>query len=266
MRAYLKKIFTFLITFAFMLAPVFAEDNIKMLVDVNSKFDLHSQNLPEEISFVVAKAETIPDIITIPEDSVVTVSIINAEVERRWHKSGIIIGKIKSYQPDGVENPIDISDRELYVIIRRYEPVNVKEAWIIGTEIVVMSGASFFAPGVDVGYFFLKGLIMKNYHPNRFVSGVHCAYENSICWFWLKGKPITLAENDLATAKGINEKKAKKLLTKVEKRNIKRELRYNKRIAKLDKKIAKRQYKNAKKEIDCLVVEQAIEAELAESL
>ena len=266
MRACLKKIFTFLIVFTFVMTPVLAAENIKMLADVNSKFDLHSQDLPKEISFVVAETKSIPDIITIPEDSVVTVDIVNAEIERRWHKSGFIIGKIKSYQPEGMENPIDISDRELYVVVRKYEPVNAKEAWILGTEIVVMSGASFFAPGVDVGYFFLKGMITGDYHPNRFVSGVHSAYENSICWFWLKGKPIDLAENDLATAKGISEKKAKKLIKKVEKRNLKREIKYNKKIAKLDKKIAKREYKNAKKEVKCSVVEQAIEAELAEEL
>ena len=176
------------------------------------------------------------------------------------------MGKIKSYSPEGIEEPIDVSDKELYVLIRKYEPINAKEAWILGTEIVVMSGASFFAPGVDVGYFFLKGLIVGNYHKNRFVSGVHSAYENSICWFWLKGKPIELTPDSLATAKGISEKKAKKLIAKVEKRNQKREIKYNKRIAKLDRKIEKRQYKNMKKELNCSIVEQAIDAELDETL
>lgn len=266
MRVYLKKLFTTLIILIFVLTPAFAEDNIKMLVDVDTDFNLHSQTLPEEISFVVAKTEMIPDIIIIPEDSKVTVEIINAEVERRWHKSGFIIGKMKNYQPDGIEEPIDITDKNLYVLIRKYEPINKKEAWILGTEIVVMSGASFFAPGVDVGYFFLKGLITGKEHPNRFVSGVHSAYENSICWFWLKGKPIELPVDSLATAKGISAEKVKKLVPKVEKRNLKREVRYNKRIAKLDKKIMKRQYKNEKKDIEYTIVENAINAELAESL
>ena len=265
-RAILKKFFAILIVFILAFNPVMAKNNIKMLADMNTKFDLHSQDLPEEITFVVAETKTIPDIITIPEDSLVTVEVINAEVERRWHKSGLVIGRIKSYQPDGVENPIDVTDRGIYLILRKYVPVNVKEAWIIGTEIVVMTGASFFAPGVDVGYFFLKGLVLGTYHPNRFISGVHCLYENSICWFWLKGKPMELSENDLATAKGISEEKAKKLITKIEKRNVKREIKSYKKILKRSDKMAKRQYKYEKKEVYCSVVEQVINAELEESL
>ena len=258
----LKKSFILSIVFVLTFSPVLAKDKIKMLGDVDTNFTMHIQNLPEEISFVAAKSQTIPDVITIPEDSRVVVSIINAEVERRWHKSGIIIGKMKSYCPEGVETPIDVSDKEIYLIIRRYEPIDKKEAWIIGTEIVIMQGASFFAPGADIGYFFLKGAILKNKHKNRFLSGVSNAYDNSICWFWLKGKPIELDIDGLASVKGISKEKAEKLIPKIEKRNAKRAARYEKRIAKLERKIEKRQYKNAKKEIYCAVVEQAIENEL----
>ena len=252
------------IVFVLTFSPVFAEDRIKMLGDVDTSFTMHICDLPDEISFVAAKTRTIPDIVTIPQDSRVIVSIINAEVERRWHKSGIIVGKMKSYCPEGVETPIDISDKEIYVVIRRYEPINKKEAWIIGTEIVIMSGASFFAPGVDVGYFFLKGAILGNKHKNRFLSGVSNAYENSICWFWLKGKRIEFQPNDLASVKSISGEKAEKLISKIDKRNARRIERCNMKIAKLEKKIEKRQYKNAKKEVYCAVVEQAIEDELFE--
>lgn len=252
--------------FNFILSPVLAKDNIKMLADVNSDFNLHFQEIPKEISFVVAKAKSVPDVITIPEDSIVTVDVLEAEIERRWHKSGVIIGKIRCYYPEGIEEPIDVSDKDLYVLIRKHEPLNKKEAWILGTELFVMSGASFFAPGVDVGYFFMKGMITKGYHPNRFISGVHSAYENSICWFWLKGKPIDLNSESLATAKGISKKKAEKMVVKVEKRNQKRLIKYSKKIAKLDNKIAKRQYKNAKKEVNCYVVERAIDEEIMEDL
>ena len=265
MREFLKRNIIFTIIFALTFTPVFAKDSIKMLADMDSGFTMHIQDFPEEISFVVAKSQTIPDIITIPEDSKVVVSIIDAEVERRWHKSGIIIGKMKSYCPEGVEIPIDLSDKDIYVLIRRFEPIDKKEAWIIGTEIVVMSGASFFAPGVDVGYFFLKGAIMGNKHKNRFLSGVSNAYDNSICWFWLKGKSIELQPNDLASVKSISKEKATELISKVEKRNAKRAEKYNKRIVKLERKIEKRQYKNAKKEVYCAVVENAIEDELFEN-
>ena len=266
MREFLKKSLILSIVFVLTFSPVLAKDNIKMLADVDFDFTMHTQDHPEEISFIAAKSRTIPDVVTIPEDSTVVVSVINAEVERRWHKGGIIIGKMKSYCPEGIETPVDVSDKEIYLVLRRYEPINKKEAWIIGTEIFVMSGASFFAPGVDVGYFFLKGAIMGNKHKNRFLSGVSNAYDNSICWFWLKGKPIELRKDDLAKAKGISEEKAKKLITKVEKRNAKRLERYSKRIAKLERKIEKRQYKNAKKEVRCSVVEQAIEDELFEDV
>jgi len=261
-REFLKKGLIFTIIFALGFSPAIAEEKIKILADVDTGFTMHIQDLPEEISFVAAKSQTIPNLITIPEDSRVVVSIINAEVERRWHKSGIIIGKIKNYTPDGVETPIDVSDKEIYVVIRRYEPINKKEAWIIGTEIVVMSGASFFAPGVDVGYFFLKGAALKNKHENRFLSGVSNAYDNSICWFWLKGKPIELKPDDLASVKSISKEKAEKLISKVEKRNAKRVEKYGRKIAKLERKIEKREYKNSQKEVYCAVVENAIEDEL----
>ena len=264
MLEFLKKSLILSIVFVMTFSSVSAKGKIKMLGDVDTDFTMHIQDYPEEISFVVAKTRTIPDVITIPEDSRVVVNIIDAEVERRWHKSGIIIGKMKSYCPEGVETPIDVWDKDIYLVIRRYEPIDKKEAWIIGTEIVVMSGASFFAPGVDVGYFFLKGLIMGNKHKNRFVSGVHNAYDNSIFFFFFKGKPIELQKDDLAAVKSVSKEKAEKLIIGVAKRNAKRVEKYGSRIAKLERKYEKRQYKNAKKGVHCAVVERAIEDELFE--
>lgn len=265
MRKILKKSLILTVILMLIITPVSAKDRIKILADMDTGFSLQNKELPEEISFVATQAETV-DTITIPQDSRITAKVLCAEQERRWHKSGIIICKVKNYCPEGVETPIDVSERDIYLIVRKFEPINKKEAWILGTEIFLLSGASFFAPGVDVGYFFLKGAVIGDKHPNRFIAGVHNAYDNSICWFWLKGKPIELNPDDLAKAKNITPKKAQKLIAGAQRRNLKREIRYEKRIKKLDKKFAKREYKYDKKMVKCSVVEQAIEAELADTL
>lgn len=264
MRSFLRKIFLLVIIFSLFLSPVLAKDTIKMLADMNSSFDFHLQEIPDEISFVAVKAQTIPNIVTIPEDSTVTLEVINAEKERRWHKSGFIIGRLKTYCPKGVEIPVDVYDKGIYLVVRKYEEINPKEAVFFTLEYIVMSGASFFVPGVDIGYYFLKGLIMGENDPNRFKSGVHNAYNNSICWLWLKGKSIELVPDELISVKSINEVKALKLSSKVDKRNLKRNIKSNNKIQKCEDKYYKRQYKNAKKDVQYSVVERAINAEISD--
>ena len=45
-------------------------------------------------------------------------------------------------------------------------------------------------PGVDIAYYFVKGAIQNEKADTRLKSGVHNAYDNSILWIFLKGKPI----------------------------------------------------------------------------
>jgi hypothetical protein len=141
--------------------------------------------------------------------------------------------------PEGDE--IDISDKDIYFVVRKYESLNKKEAGIIGTELVLTQAASIvascfiiFAP-VDIAYFFTKGAIVRKKNPNWFKSGVMEAYDNSIFWFQLKGKPIELAEGDEIKLQSISKEKAEKINNKIEKRNYKKELKKQKREEKAKK-------------------------------
>ncbi len=259
MRKALTKLFAFILILSLCPEQVLAKRNVKMIADVDSNFTIKNQDLPEEISFRISKSKTIPNVISIPEGSLITLKIIRAQKELRWHKSGLILCKMESYTPEITDIPIDVSDKDIYLLVRKYEEVDKKEAAILATEIILTQGAAIFAPGVDIGYFFIKGAIQRKKHPNWFKAGVHNAYENSICWFWLKGKQIELDDDDQVQIKDIKAEKVDKLITKIDKRNARFERQAAKRIAKHDNKTLKRQIKNEEKLVDCSVVEDAIE-------
>ena len=259
MSKILTKLFTFILILTLCTCEVYAKRNIKIIADTDSDFTAKSQNLPDEISFRINSSKTIPNVISIPENSLITLKIIRTQRELRWHKSGIILCKLQSYTPEVTDIPIDVSDKNIYLTVRKYEEIDKKEAAILATEIIITQGAAFFAPGVDIGYFFIKGAIQREKDPNWFKAGVHNAYDNSICWFWLKGKPIELNEEDQVQIKDIKSQKVDKLIKKIDQRNARFERQAAHRIAKLDKKTLKKQIKNEKKLVDCSVVEQAIE-------
>lgn len=259
MKESLIKSFIVLLALTMPFSTTFAKSNVKMRAGVQQEFTIKNQELPDEISFRITDARTIPDVVTIPENSLVTLKIIKAQRELRWHKSGLILSKLISFTPEGSEVPIDISDKDIYLTIRKYEAINKKEAWILGTEIVITQGASFFAPGVDIGYFFIKGAIQREKHPNWFKAGVRNAYDNSIFWFPQKGKPIELGEGDQVQIKDIKPKKAEKLAKVIDKRNARFERQAAKRIAKKEIKELNREVKYEKKLVDCSTVEKAIE-------
>lgn len=259
MKKSLVKSFILLLVFLMPFSTTFAKSNIKMRADVAEEFTVKNQELPDEISFKITKSKTIPDVISIPENSIINLKVIRAQRELRWHKGGLILCKLVSYTPEDCDVPIDISDKELYLTVRKYEPIDKKEAWILETEIVVMQGASFFAPGVDIGYFFLKGAIQRQKHPNWFKAGVRNAYDNSIFWFPQKGKPIELTDGDQVEIKDIKTKKVDKLVQKIDKRNARFERQAAKRIARKEEKSFKRELKNEKKLVDCSTVENVIE-------
>lgn len=259
MKKSLVKSFIILLVFLMPFSTAFAKSNVKMRADVAEEFTVKNQELPDEISFKITKSKTIPDVITIPENSIINLKVIRAQRELRWHKGGLILCKLVSFTPEDYDVPVDISEKELYLTVRKYEPIDKKEAWILGTEIVVMQGASFFAPGVDIGYFFLKGAIQRQKHPNWFKAGVRNAYDNSIFWFPQKGKPIELADGDQVEIKDIKTKKVEKLVQKIDKRNARFERQAAKRIARKEEKSFKRELKNEKKLVDCTTVENVIE-------
>lgn len=234
MRKFLRQFIVIFLLFTIAILPVNAKDNIKLITHIDDRFYL--SNIPSEVYFRTIKKITLLNEITIPQRSIVTAEVLQAQKERRWHKSGYILCKIKSYTLEYTNETFDISDKNIYLVARKYEPVNKKEASILATEILLTQAASFFAPGVDILYFFTKGAILREKDPNWFKAGVSNAYDNSICWFWLKGKPINLNKDEKVQLKSIKEDKALKLKTQIERRKAKQLIRDEKTKAKIMKK------------------------------
>lgn len=234
MEFFFKRVIVIFLLFIIAVLPVNAKDNIKLITHMDKRFYL--SNIPSEVYFRTIKKITILNEITIPQRSIVTAEVIQAQKERRWHKSGYILCKIKSYTLEYTNETFDISDKNIYLVARKYEPVNKKEASILATEILLTQAASFFAPGVDILYFFTKGAILREKDPNWFKAGVSNAYDNSICWFWLKGKPINLNKDEKVQLKSIKEDKALKLKTQIEQRKAKQLIKDEKTKAKIMKK------------------------------
>ena len=264
MRTLYLKILIIFLVLTLNLNICYAKKNVKMIADVDADFTIKNTELPDRISFKTAETRTIPDVISIPENSTVTLEIIRTQRELRWHKSGIVLCKLVEYTPEGLETPIDVSDKDIYLVVRKYEKIDKKEAFLIGTELVIMQGASFFAPGADIGYYFIKGAIQRKKHPHWFKAGVRNAYENSICWFWLKGKPMVLQAGEQVQIKDIKTKKVDKLIKKIDKRNARFERQAAKRIVKRDNKAYKRQIKNNKKMVNCSVTEDVMDSVFVE--
>ena len=217
----IKKIFTIIFIIELLITtPVYAKDKLNAIVNINQEFSL--SEIPDEIEFITVKNISADDY-SIPADSVITAEVLEAQKERRWHKSGFIVLKAKYYETKNSEK-INLENKNLYLIARKYEKIKGKDVAIHGTETVLSLAASFFVPGIDIAYFFTKGAITKEKNPNWFKSGVSNAYDNSIFWFWLKGKPIELEEDETVKLKEIKEKRAYKLKSQIQRRKMKKKL------------------------------------------
>lgn len=270
MRAFLRKIVSFFIIYSLIFSPVIAKEKIKMTGNINEDFTLQNQDLPDSISFVLTTAKKMKDDVIIPEGATVNLEVINARRELRWHVSGLILCKILNYVTSDSQETVDLSDKDIYIVIKKYEPINGKDAGILTSEIILTQAAGvvgsffiFFAP-VDIVYFFAKGAIKKEKHPHWFKAGVRDAYDNSIFWFQLKGKPIELETQDSISANEISSKKALKLNRKIAKRAIRENKQNNEKILKLETKYKNHDLEYEKKEVVCEVVQNAIENELNE--
>jgi len=241
-----------------------AKSRVKMRADINDDFSIAYKDLPDEIQLKVTEAQIIPNLINIPENSTITLKVIRAQRELRWHNGGLILCKLKSFTLEDCSVPLDVQDKNIYLTVRKHEEIDKKEAWILGTELVLAQGASVFAPGVDIGYFFIKGAIQRKKHPHWFKAGVRNAYDNSIFWFPQKGKPIELNDGDQVKIKDVKVEKVEKLIDKIDKRNARFERQAAHRIEKKNRKALKRELKQERKMLNCSVVENAIENEVVE--
>jgi hypothetical protein len=234
----MKKVLISFLLICFALLPVSAKNLVKTHAKVYTEFNILDKDT-NIIEFSPNENIKISKYVDIPPKARVRAQIIQSQKERRWHKSGFLICKLLDFTLEGVN--VDISKYDAYLIARKYEQIDKKEVIITATEIIVMTGVSYFAPGADVGYFFTKGAIQRKKHPNWFRAGVMNAYDNSIFWFWLKGKPINLAKNDQVKLKYLEKNDAKDLSAKIE-------YRKDKIAFKQEKKIVKKEIKEIKKE------------------
>ena len=241
----MKKIISLFLLLAFVFMPAGAKNLVNSRAKVNTEFNIIDESA-EIFEFSPNENIRISRDVDIPPKAKIKAQIVQSQKERRWHKSGFLICKLLSFSMEGVN--VDISQYDAYLIIRKYEPIDKKEAAILATELIVMTGASFFAPGVDIGYFFAKGAILRKKHPNWFKAGVMNAYENSICWFWLKGKPINLTLEDEVKLKYMEPLDARDLSAKVKYRKDKASFKKEKKVVKKEVKEIKKEYKKELKE------------------
>ena len=229
----MKKFLSLILIVLLCINPVFAADSVKFHANMQTEFLENAENY-DNIRFVNNSDVKINDEITIPAEAVIEARVHQFQTEKRWHKSGYIICSLINYTLND-DIIVDLSDEEIYFIARKYEALDKKEASIIGTELVLTQAASIvascfiiFAP-IDIAYFFTKGAIKRKKNPNWFKSGVMEAYDNSIFWFQLKGKPIDLAEGDNIKLKSLSKQKADKMSAKIEKNKAKKLAKYKKK-------------------------------------
>lgn len=135
--------------------------------------------------------------IKIPMGTLIKAKITTSTKERRMHKSAYLIISFEQMGED--ENVESMEEYQLDGVIRKYDKIDKKDAAITSAELTTTTAAAFIIPGIDIVYYFTKGFIQNEKAETRFKSGVHNAYDNSIMWFFLKGKPINLSENDLVS-------------------------------------------------------------------
>ncbi len=238
----MKKLIILILLFANIFSLPVCAKNAKTYTDKINIIDNFNTEIiqPETIGFKTRHSMILNNT-AIPKNSTVNLEVIRFQKEKRWHRAGFILCKLKSYQKQN-SRIVDVSDKNIYLEIRKYEKINpIKAAWT-GIEIAGGSVASVFLPGCDVAYFFLKGLIFRDKTKNVFLSGVSSAYDNSIFWFPQKGKPIDLKINEPIRLKVINSYKAAYIKNKIDTENnkicFKKDLKAVKKVIKNEEKIA----------------------------
>ena len=178
----MKKIAAIILIFVLFCNTVFASGTTKFYGGIQNEF-LVNNEIPEYVNFIIKDDINIDEEITIPAGALISAKVYQYQKERRWHKSGFFVCSLTKYSLTEGED-VDISDKDIYFIVRKYEALDKKEAGILTAEIVLTQAASIvascfivFAP-VDIAYFFTKGAIIRKKHPNWFKSGVMEAYDN----------------------------------------------------------------------------------------
>lgn len=188
----MKKFCIIFFCLIFISYPAFAFKGVKFLAE--SCFDFNPDNFEsQEMTFKTTSEIQFDSNLIIPENAIITADFVSSKKERRFHKSGFFTCRPIKYTVDGKDTLIT---QDLKMIGKRYDKVDGKEAALTGTELATTTAAAFIIPGVDIVYYFTKGAIQNKKAETRFKSGVHNAYDNSILWVFLKGKPITFKQGE----------------------------------------------------------------------
>ena len=89
MRNSVKKILSVFLIMMLTTSFSSAKNNkINLIADVQSDLTINTTDLPNEITLKTREIRKISDELSIPEGASVTLEILNAQRELRWHKSG----------------------------------------------------------------------------------------------------------------------------------------------------------------------------------
>jgi len=185
--------------------PVSAKCKVKLQASVMQDFSV--ERLDKDISFKLNTPFKINKDLTIPQGSIIVAHVYYVKPEKRLHKSGYFLCLVTNYKQEDSKKFVDISQDNICFRCKRFDKLDKKDATITGVEITATTAASFFVPGVDLVYYFLKGAIQNTKAENRFKSGVHNAYDNSILWVFEKGAPIDLKSGDNVVMMSYKNKK-----------------------------------------------------------
>lgn len=210
----MKKGLVLFICFMFISMPAFAVRGVKFIVESCCDFN-PKEVVATNLTFKTESEVQFDSDLIIPENSLITAKFISSKSERRFHKSGFFTCKLVKYTKDGQD--VYVKNRNMKMIGKRYDKVDGVEAAETGAEFTATTVAGFLLPGVDIAYYFIKGAIQNTKADTRFKSGVHNAYDNSIMWIFLKGKPIVFAKGDSLSIlmceddKSVSDKELEKL-------------------------------------------------------
>ena len=219
--------------------PADAEKKIKFVANINN--EVHADIFPEEIQFIPVNSKNNKKL-KIQGEEIINAQVLEVQAERRFHRHGFIVLNVDSVNLL-TDSKLDLTDEHIFFKANKYEKIYPKIIVLRSIEFIATTAASFIIPGVDIVYYFIRGVIKGKPNTNRLKAGVSFAYDNSICWIWLKGRTIDLAENDSIILKEINEEKAYKLKGQIENRKLRKQEKQQKKQEKEDKKRLKKEQK-----------------------
>lgn len=234
----MKRFFILFLIIFIGILPASAKDTIFVPAKMASIFSTSGQT-PSVVAFSPNRNLKINDELTLPSRAIIAAEVYRFQKEKRMHRHGYIVCRLLSYKDPDSNEVINLLSKDIYVVARRRSNLELGEAALTGVELTVTTAASIPLPGVDIVYYFTKGAILRGNDPNWFKSGVSEAYDNSIFWFFLKGRTIDFEKGDYVDIKHIGKEEALKLRNKIDEGKLKTEEKEAKKYIKKEIKTKK---------------------------